>query len=180
LAYAFVQGLLLQNSFANINTDSPDLSATKAAKTKILHYHGLGDQLIMPQGSINYYTRALALDPGLASYDRLFLIPGMAHDSTFKSAASIDPATNANTAATKVPLPRNALGILFNGTVDTVVPADTLFNALRAWVEKGLVPSRIELASADNSVTMPICAYPAKAKLTVAANPKTSASYTCQ
>ena len=79
------------------------------------------------------------------------MIPGLAHDPTFSSAASIDPATRDVTSVNKVPLPQPSTG------------RDELFTALRNWVEQGQPPSRIDLASADGSVTMPICSYPEKA-----------------
>ena len=48
----------------------------------MLHYHGLADELIMPQGSVQYYNRVLGKMNGLAevqSFYRLFLIPGFGH-----------------------------------------------------------------------------------------------------
>ena len=40
-----------------IGTDNPDLSGFKKAGGKLMIWHGQADQLIFPQGSINYYTR---------------------------------------------------------------------------------------------------------------------------
>jgi len=45
----------------------------------------------------------------------------------------------------------------------SAVGRDELFNALVNWVENGRAPSRIDLSSADGSVTLPICSYPQKA-----------------
>ncbi|UUZ69195.1 tannase/feruloyl esterase family alpha/beta hydrolase [Polaromonas sp. P2-4] len=57
LTIAAYQGLVLQPQFSNINTDNPDLTAFNNRKGKLLLYHGLSDNLIAPQGSINYYNR---------------------------------------------------------------------------------------------------------------------------
>jgi hypothetical protein len=44
--------------FGNVmGTDNPDLSGFKKAGGKLVIYHGLADQLIFPQGTINYYRR---------------------------------------------------------------------------------------------------------------------------
>jgi len=171
LANAYYQGLALQPYFSNINTDNPDLSGVRDSGVKVLSYHGLADDFIFVQGSINYFTRASAAMGGnleLQGFNRLFLIPGLAHDSTFSRAGSIDPATGAATSVSKVPLPQPSTG------------RDELFTALRNWVENGQAPSRIELASANGSVTLPICSYPQKATYNGSGPVTSSASYTCR
>lgn len=170
LARAYDQGLVLQPSFSFINTDNPDLSALRDRGAKVLSYHGLADQLIPPQGSLHYFERVAAAMGGTAAvqqFNRLYMVPGMAHDGTFGSSASIDPATGTNAATTRVPLPQPATG------------RDELFNALRNWVENGQAPGRIDIASSDGSVTLPLCVYPQKAVLTGTV-PTAAASYTCQ
>ncbi|HEY3263208.1 MAG TPA: tannase/feruloyl esterase family alpha/beta hydrolase [Pseudonocardiaceae bacterium] len=170
LAHAYYQGLALQPYFSNINTDNPDLIGARDSGVKVLSYHGLADEFIFVQGSINYFTRAAAAMGGtleLQRFNRLFLIPGFAHDSTFSRAASIDPATGAPTSANKVPLPQPSTG------------RDELFMALRNWVENGVGPSRIDLASANGSVTLPICSYPRKATYNGTGPVTASSSYSC-
>lgn len=171
LANAYAQGIALQPFFSNINTDNPDLSAFRDAGGKVLTYHGLADDKIMPQGSINYFTRVSATMGGNSAanaFDRLFLIPGLAHDSTFATSASIDPNTGANISATKVPLPKY------------VNDADDLFMALRNWVEKGVAPSRIDVTSSDGSVSMPLCLYPQKAIYSGTGSIAAASSYACK
>lgn len=171
LATAYYQGLALQPYFSNINTDSTDLSAVRDAGVKVLTYHGLADDKIMPQGSVNYFSRVSAAMGGNAaiqSFYRLFLVPGLAHDSTLATSASIDPATNANLSASKVPLPK-----YLNGS-------DDLFKALRNWVENGVAPTRIEITSSDSSVSMPLCSYPQKASYSGSGSVKSTSSYSCQ
>ncbi|MEJ8814708.1 tannase/feruloyl esterase family alpha/beta hydrolase [Variovorax ureilyticus] len=171
LAHAFQRGLALQAAFSNIDTDNPDLSGFRDAGGKVLTYHGLADDKIMPMGSINYYSRVAAAMGGNAAtqkFDRLFLIPGLAHDSTFASSASIDPNTNANISTNKVPLPQ-----YLNGR-------DEMFTALRKWVENGVAPTRIDVSSKDGSVSMPLCLYPQKATYSGGGSLSATGSYTCQ
>ncbi|SDE86877.1 feruloyl esterase [Variovorax sp. CF079] len=171
LANAYAQGIVLQPQFSSINTDDPNLAGARDAGTKILSYHGLADDKIMPQGSINYFTRVSAAMGGNAevqTFNRLFLIPGLAHDSTFASSASIDSATGANLAARRVPLPQPAGG------------RDELFAALRNWVENGVAPTRINLASSDGSVGMPLCLYPQKASYSGSGSLAVANNYECK
>lgn len=173
LANVTAQGIGLQPWFSNINTDNPNLDAFRDKGGKILTYHGLADELITPQGSVNYYARVEAAMGGNAEvqkFDRLFLIPGMGHNTIFK-VSSLDPATGAITAATKVPLP--ALPI--NGSTN-----DQLFTALRNWVENGTAPSRLDISSSDASVSLPICAYPQRASYNGSGSVKAATSYTCK
>jgi feruloyl esterase len=171
LANAYQRGLALQREFSDINTDVPDLNGALHAGTKVLSYHGLGDELIMPQGSANYFARAAARMGGveaLQRFNRLFFIPALAHDSSFSRAGSIDPATGAATSADKVPLPQPASG------------RDELFMALRQWVEQGVAPERIDVSSRNGAVSMPLCLYPAKATYDGNGPLTAASSYACR
>jgi pimeloyl-ACP methyl ester carboxylesterase len=171
LANAADQGLALQREFSRINTDRADLSGLRRAGGKVISYHGLADDLIPPQGSTNYYERVVAAMGGhekVQRFNRLYLIPGLAHDGTFGRSGSFDPATGAITSVNKVPLPQPVSG------------RDELFEALKAWVEGGVAPGRIDLSSANGSVTMPICVYPLKAMHDGSGNPKAASSYACR
>lgn len=171
LAAASARGVALQSAFSQINTDNPDLGAWRDAGGKLLTYHGLADDKIMPQGSLNYFYRVAATMGGTAAvqtFDRLFLIPGLAHDSTFSTSASINPSTNANLDGAKVPLPQYVNG------------RDELFVALRKWVEQGVAPARIDVSSADGSIAMPLCLYPQKATYAGPESVKAAASYDCR
>ena len=96
------------------------------------------------------------------------MIPGLAHDSTFSRAGSIDPATGTLTSPDKVPLPQPASG------------RDELFMALRHWVENGAAPARIDVSSRNGSVSMPLCLYPKKATHDGSGHFTTTASYGCR
>jgi feruloyl esterase len=65
-----------------IGTDEPDLSPFKEAGGKLIIWHGLADELIFPQGSIDYYTRvveAMGGEGNTTDFARLFLAPGVNH-----------------------------------------------------------------------------------------------------
>lgn len=64
---------------AVIGTADPDLRAFRNAGGKLLIWHGQADQLIFPQGTVDYYRRVVAVTPGTADFTRLFLAPGVAH-----------------------------------------------------------------------------------------------------
>lgn len=158
LSQAFDQGIALQSAFGDVNTDNPDLSAFKARNGKLLHYHGLSDELIPSGGSVNYYGRVVGEMGGLESvqsFYRMFLIPGYGHGS---------PNGTSNTSANG-PAPK----------------AGELYAVLTDWVEKGIAPERIVLNSPSSTPaerTLPVCAFPKK--VTYAnGDPNLASSYTC-
>jgi hypothetical protein len=62
--------------------DNPRLDLVKNAGTKVLTWHGGGDQLIFPFQSFTYWTRVFAEYGGPANVDpfyRAFFFPGVAH-----------------------------------------------------------------------------------------------------
>ncbi|WP_348751897.1 tannase/feruloyl esterase family alpha/beta hydrolase [uncultured Aquincola sp.] len=139
---AYERGLALQSQFANINTDNPDLSAYKNRGGKIITWHGLADELIAPQGTINYYHRVAAAMGGMAnaqSFFRLYLVPGQGHGS---------PNGTSNPAA----------------IIPAVAPGQ-MYGLLTDWVEKGTAPDQVMLTtttSAGTTRSMPVCVYPKK------------------
>jgi feruloyl esterase len=170
LAEAYDQGVILQPSFGHINTDDANLRPFRRSSGKMIIYHGLADVLIMPQGSVNYYERVIRELGGLddvQKFYRLFLIPGMAHG--FSNGT---PNPNANP-----PLP-GAAGA--DGVADGT---SQLYDALTAWVEKGIAPRRIDISSAVTTTfpvakSRPICAYPKEARY-VGGDINVASSYVC-
>ena len=158
LSNAFDRGIALNDaSFSSINTDNPDLSAFKKRGGKMLTWHGYADELIMPQGTINYYRRVVEQMGDLAdvqSFYRLYMVPGLGHGT---------PNGTSNPAAT----PPN-------------FAPNQFYKLLIEWVEKGKAPDRVVLqgGSGKAAQSMPICAYPKKATYK-RGNPKTASSYTC-
>jgi hypothetical protein len=65
-----------------IATDSADLSAFRRHGGKTILWHGDADQLIYPQGTIDYFERIQRHEGGARSADgfvRLFMAPGVGH-----------------------------------------------------------------------------------------------------
>jgi feruloyl esterase len=170
LAEAYDQGVILQRSFAHINTDDADLRPFRRSGGKMIIYHGLADVLIMPQGSVNYYERVISELDGLdevQKFYRFFLVPGMAHGF---SNGTTNP--NANP-----PLPGSA------GADGVADGTSQLYDVLTAWVEKGIAPNRIDISSAVTTTfpvakSRPICAYPKKATF-VGGDVNVASSYVC-
>jgi len=67
---------------AVIGTDNPDLSAFRGRGGRVILWHGWADQLITPEGTIDYYKRVQQQMGGpqkTAGFARLFLAPGVGH-----------------------------------------------------------------------------------------------------
>lgn len=64
-----------------IGTESADLTNLRNAGTKVIVWHGMQDQIIATNGTIDYYERVLAndLNGNVTDYYRLFLAPGIEH-----------------------------------------------------------------------------------------------------
>ncbi|KAI1325096.1 putative esterase [Xylariaceae sp. FL0255] len=63
-------------------TDNPDLSAFKARGGKLVTWHGWSDNLIAPQGTLDYWKRVVDTMGGEEEVDdfyRVFMAPGFAH-----------------------------------------------------------------------------------------------------
>ncbi|HEY1340604.1 MAG TPA: tannase/feruloyl esterase family alpha/beta hydrolase [Bryobacteraceae bacterium] len=67
---------------AVLSTDNPDLAAFRDHGGKLILWHGWSDQLIYPEGTIDYYQRVQKQMGGAEAtekFARLFLAPGVAH-----------------------------------------------------------------------------------------------------
>jgi hypothetical protein len=65
-----------------IGTDNPDLTAFRDNGGKAILWHGWADQLITPEGTIDYYKRVQQQMGGsqkTSEFARLFLAPGVGH-----------------------------------------------------------------------------------------------------
>jgi feruloyl esterase len=157
LADAFDKGVALQPSFGFVNSENADLSAFKKRGGKMLTWHGLADELIMPQGTINYYNRVAAGMGGIdavQSFYRLYLPAGLGHGM---------PNGTSNPEASP---PDFAPG--------------QFYEALVNWVEKGAAPDELVLRSTKDGIarTRPVCVYPKKATYR-AGDPNIASSYEC-
>lgn len=158
---AIVRGARAFNAttYAGIDSDNPDLSRFAAAGGKLLFWHGTNDEVIPLQGSIQYYDSVVRRMGGLArvqAFYRLYVLPGAGHQS---------PNGTANPAANPPVFTRTGL-----------------YKALTEWVENGVVPGRIQLASPPGSgpaISQPACPYPQRAQFQDG-DPRAAASYTCE
>ncbi|WP_432840753.1 tannase/feruloyl esterase family alpha/beta hydrolase [Dactylosporangium sp. CA-092794] len=79
---------------AVIGSDDPDLSGFRAAGGKMITWHGLADQAVFPQGTVDYRRRVEATMGGAAATDRffrVFLAPGAGHCAGGAGPAPTDP-----------------------------------------------------------------------------------------
>jgi hypothetical protein len=74
-----------------IGTNDPDLRAFARAGGKLLTWHGLADQLIPTQATVDYHARAFGVRD-VDDFYRLFLLPGVDHCGTTGPAVSDDDA----------------------------------------------------------------------------------------
>ena len=154
------QGVALNTAFGNIDTDNPDLRPFLGRGGKMITYHGLNDQLVTPQSTMNYYTRASSLIGGFAEmqkFHRLFFVPGMAHCTGIGSADG-------------------TAGVAAN---PPLLKSTQMYDAMTNWVENGVAPSTIIVSTADNSNSRPLCLFPKKL-LYVSGDVKAAASYSCK
>lgn len=159
LSNAFDRGVALQGAFSDIDANNPDLSAFKARGGKMIHYHGIDDEAIMVQGSIDYYDKVVARMGGLAAtqgFYRFYLVPAMGHGFGGYHNGSANPDA-------APPLPKR----------------DVLFGALRDWVEQGTPPDTLLASSTAPAKSMPLCPYPKKIAFQ-GGDPLVAASYACR
>lgn len=140
--------------FALMDTGNPNLSAFRDAGGKILIWTGLADELIYPQGAIQYYDRVTSAMGGLQrtqSFARLFLAPGNGHCGADSTGPVLSPAGE--------------------------------FTALADWVEHGTAPATLlaTKTSASGAVTetRPLCAYPDGAVYNRTGSLNDAASFHC-
>ncbi|WP_177244373.1 tannase/feruloyl esterase family alpha/beta hydrolase [Streptomyces sp. yr375] len=80
-----------------LGTDDPDLSAFRNANGKMIMWHGWADEVIMPQGTIDYYKRLLDTMESKTKterFARLFMAPGVQHCVGGRGAFPVDPLTD--------------------------------------------------------------------------------------
>lgn len=140
------------SKFAVIGTDNnPDLSAFERDGGKILIWHGLADEIVFPQGTIQYYQRVQDTlgAQNTATFARLFLAPGAQHCAPAAGPASANP-----------------LQDVVNWVEHGQAPATILATG-------GTDPAT------GQATQRPLCAYPYLSEY-VSGNPDSLASYTCK
>lgn len=155
------RGLALQGTFANIDTENPDLSSFKAAGGKLITVSGWADNRIPGGWTVNYYERVMTTQGSVAnaqSFYSLFMVPGHGHGSAVNGTAN--PSANP-------PLPDE----------------DSIYTALKNWVENGTASNTLvfstKATTANPTVkSMPMCPCPQKQNYVGGDIPQAS-SYTC-
>jgi Tannase and feruloyl esterase len=141
------------NELASLASDDPDLRAFGAAGGKLLLSHGAADQLIMSQGTVNYYRRVVdavgSLD-ATRQFARFFYSDGDGHSSPVEGGWGV---------------------MLAEG-----------MTALMNWVENGEVPDALMARSIDYetgtvSGGRPVFAYPCATRYRGAGDPGQHSSY---
>ncbi len=156
LAQAAQRGRMLNaTTFADIDTDNPDLSAFEARGGKLLLWQGTNDEVIPVQGTMQYYdsvVRKLGSLARVQKFYRFYVVPGAGHQS---------PNGTSNEKASPPIFTRTGI-----------------YELLVDWVEKGTVPGRVDLQSPDGGRSQPVCPYPQKAHYT-GGDPKVAGNYQC-
>ncbi len=138
------------------NAMNPDLSKFKARGGKLLMYHGLGDPIVTPQNTLDYYAAVQKAAGGdVLDYFRLFMIPGMDHCG----------------------LPAQ------QGPGITDAGFDPL-TALEKWVEEGVAPDSLMTTKTDKDGkilwTQPACPHPQRASYKGAGDVNDGGNYSCE
>ncbi len=133
-----------------IGTDDPNLSSFRDAGGKLLMWHGWYDELIFPEGTIDYYERILDTmgDPqDVAEFARLFMVPGMFHCEGGPGLTEFD-----------------GLGALVDWVETGQAP-------------EAIIASRVE--GSETVVTRPLCPYPTVASYNDRGDPDQASSFGC-
>ncbi|MBP2327929.1 hypothetical protein JOF56_008314 [Kibdelosporangium banguiense] len=140
-----------QRLFGNvIGTDDPDLSRLRASGGRLLIWHGWNDQLIFPQGSIDYYQRVLDRMGGVrrvGEFARLFMAPGVEHCAGGPGPNTFD---------------------MFAALTRWVEQGSAPDRVIASKVDNGQVTR-----------TRPLCAYPRIARYDGRGNPNSAANFDC-
>ncbi len=148
-----------------IDAAHPDLSEFKRMGGKIIHWHGVQDNIIPEAGSRNYYEQVLAVMGGMdqtRSFYRYYAAPGLGHAAV---GGPGEPAPVPGGDPLTHPYKQNL----------------TLLPILQDWVEKGTVPGPI-VATVGNPAqpkrSRPWCPYPERVRYQ-GGNPDQATSFRC-
>ena len=153
-------------------TEQADLRKLRDLGRKVVMWNGLAEDVIPPGGAIDYWQRvggAMGGEAEVRKFMRMYMMPGMAHSSQGR-AWTVGNTNNA------VPMPQ----LPGNANQNPTREQDTLFSALVDWVERGVAPEHIVLASRDGTVSYPVCVFPAKTTWDGRGSPRQAASYSCR
>jgi pimeloyl-ACP methyl ester carboxylesterase len=135
-----------------IGTDDPNLRAFRRAGGKLIIWHGWSDQLIFPEGTIDYYNRVIRTFHSwtlVQRFARLFMAPGVFHCAGGTGPSVFD---------------------MFGALVQWVENGEA---------PDRIIASQI---AADGTVvrTRPLCAYPFVARYDGKGDPNSAESFKCR
>ncbi|KAJ5716181.1 hypothetical protein N7493_008092 [Penicillium malachiteum] len=132
------EAALAQNPY-NIQTWDGDLTPFRKTGGKVLHYHGMMDQLISSEDSKWYYSHVaetMKLPPqDLDEFYRFFTVSGMAHCGDGNGAYGIGQGSS---------------------TYASSDPESNVLMAMVKWVEEGIPPETIRGAKFEDGVGTPV------------------------
>ena len=132
-------------------TFSTDLDVVRRRNAKIIHYHGVGDDLIPAFGSWKYASEVMQRY-GVSetqSFMRSFFFPDNGHCG--------------------------------GGPAGTpLIDSGRLFKALENWVENDVAPDYVVARSSDNARSRKICMYPNEARYKGRGDTDRAASFLCK
>ncbi len=170
MTYDFDKGVPDEETkFAPYAHDKTDMSAFKKAGGKLILFSGWADPNLNPQNLVNYYANVQKTmgDGDVASFSRLFMVPGLNH-------CSGGPGTN-------------SLGQTMDEALGTKHDAsNNILLALDKWVTEGVAPEQVvgrkyidDKKEKGIARTRPICAYPKVAKWDGKGNTDDAKSFSC-
>ena len=173
---------------------SPDITAFVNRGGKLIHYHGWGDSVVPPNGSLGYFfaltqfeklrhlpkeafdrhiekltpqvvaATAQAFGKRVQQYHRLFLLPAVSH---------CGGGTGPNAIGGGAPEPTAALRD----------PEHHVVSAMIRWIEEGVAPEKIIATRYGTGSTVlrqrPLCAYPAQAVYNGSGSIDDAANFSC-
>lgn len=132
-------------------TNNPDLSNLRDSGTKFLSYHGLADEIIMPNGTLyyRYLVDSIMGGPKMVNeYFRLFMVPGFGHCSGGYGPDPDNPLID-------------LIAWVEEGKIPETLPASYNDRSGDLWKQN-------------------ICSYPLMSKYDGKSDPKLANSYTCE
>ena len=140
--------------YGSVDSSDADLSGLQSSGAKLILSHGMADEGIPPQGTVDYHDRVLEIMGGEERtnlFFRFFLCPGDGHSSITGRGPGIS---------------------LASGMI-----------ALMEWVEEDHAPdvimgSRMDIETRSITMTRPICRYPHQARF-MGGDPAEASSFEC-
>lgn len=149
---SFFNDTIVEMAESGTATDNPDLAPFRDSGGKIILWHGFSDQLIMAEGTIDYYDRVVrALRGGYRhtqEFARLFMAPGVAHCGGGTG-----------------PAPQDIFQYLVNWVENSVTP-ETILSS--------------QVLPDGSTRTRPLCPYPYVAEWTGFGSTDDAANFVCK